>query len=302
MFIGVLNSKDNWKREDVGREIQEGETYTTQFKAPYAGEWKVMVRLAGQLDLSEAANLVKDPGAEGDERARYRECDVPLGWGCYEGAGTAEWGVTTDEAHRGKKSVSMKVTGHDERPITNSALTLGATAGYSGAGAFDVRANTTYRFSFWLKGRGFKRKLKVYGQGWREPVDKAASRQQLLSTLSSVQPTDEWQHHEGSFTTKADTRKAALFVDGYGNRAHAPVGATIGVDDVFVGLGIERTPSRLLHSRVQVEPGQPFTFRSPGDGKLDYVLLYLWDRTAKTPRSVWTPMDVYRQAIQGAKR
>lgn len=44
-FIGVLNDPDNWKREEVGREIQEGETYTTRFQAPYAGRWKVVARL-----------------------------------------------------------------------------------------------------------------------------------------------------------------------------------------------------------------------------------------------------------------
>jgi len=46
--IASLNDKDNWKREDVGRELQEGEAYTTQFKAPYAGEWKLLARLAAR--------------------------------------------------------------------------------------------------------------------------------------------------------------------------------------------------------------------------------------------------------------
>jgi hypothetical protein len=55
VFLGVLPDKDNWKREDVGREIQEGQTCTTQFKAPYAGEWKVVARLAGEAEVAEKA-------------------------------------------------------------------------------------------------------------------------------------------------------------------------------------------------------------------------------------------------------
>lgn len=44
----MLNNPDNWKREEVGREVKEGEACTTQFKTPYAGEWKVVGRLAGR--------------------------------------------------------------------------------------------------------------------------------------------------------------------------------------------------------------------------------------------------------------
>lgn len=49
VFIGVLNDKDNWKREDIWREIRDGETYTSEFKAPYAGKWKVVARLENRF-------------------------------------------------------------------------------------------------------------------------------------------------------------------------------------------------------------------------------------------------------------
>ncbi|NQT54215.1 right-handed parallel beta-helix repeat-containing protein [bacterium] len=48
VVIGVLNSKDNWKREDVGRRLAAGETYRTKFRAPYPGLWKVVARLDGR--------------------------------------------------------------------------------------------------------------------------------------------------------------------------------------------------------------------------------------------------------------
>jgi len=295
----VESARESWKREDVGRQIQAGETYISRFKAPYASEWKVVAKLASELAKpTERANLVRDPGAEGEARARLRECDFPLGWRCYEGAGTAQWGVTAEQAHSGKNSVYMKITGHDERPITNNALTLGATAGYSGAEAFDARPGVTYYFSFWMKGKGFKRKLSIHGQGWKEPVDQSSSRQQLQCTLGSLLPTEQWKRYEGSFSTAGDTRKIALFINSYGSQTQAPVGATIWMDDVFVGPVAGKIPARTFHSRVKMEADQPFTFRSPVKGTLDYLLIYLWDRTEKTPKSLWTPMDVYREAVE----
>lgn len=73
-------------------------------------------------------------------------------------------------------------------------------------------------------------------------------------------------------------------------------------DDVFISPTTEKTPARLLHSRVQMEAGQPFTFRRPVKGTLDYLLVYLWDRTDKTTKTLWTPMDVYRETIEGRRK
>jgi hypothetical protein len=303
VMIGVLNNKDNWKREDVGRPIKEREIYTTQFKAPYPGQWKLAARLSGKMEVNEASNLVKDPGAEGEASVLLRGCRFPQGWGCYEGAGTAAWGVTTEEAHGGRKSVYMKITGHDQRPITNNALTLGATEGYSGAEAFDARPNATYQFSFWIKGKGFKRPLSVYAQGWKEPIDQATSRQKFLSTLGPVLPTEQWQQCQGSFTTAADTRKVALFLMAYGKPSEVPVGATIWVDDVLLTPATAQSAGRYVQSRATIsQAGEPFRFRSPADGTLDYILVYLWDRTDQTPSGLWTPMAVYREAVENPRK
>ena len=114
-------------------------------------------------------------------------------------------------------------------------------------------------------------------------------------------PTEQWKQYQGTFATAGDTRKVALFIGAYGNPAQLPAGATIWVDDVFVGPVAEMTPARNFHSRVEMEVGQPFTFRSTGKGKLDYLLMYLWDRSDKTPKSVWTPMDVYGETIAGSR-
>ena len=42
-----------------------------------------------------------------------------------------------------------------------------------------------------------------------------------------------------------------------------------------------------------------FTFTSPVSGKLEYLVMYLYDRTEETPKDISTPMDVYRETIGG---
>lgn len=39
------------------------------------------------------------------------------------------------------------------------------------------------------------------------------------------------------------------------------------------------------------------TFDSPASGTLEYVLFYLYDCTEETPETIWTPMDIYREAV-----
>ncbi len=57
---------------------------------------------------------------------------------------------------------------------------------------------------------------------------------------------------------------------------------------------------RYYSCTVEVKgPGERFRFKSPVKGTLDYLLMYMLDRTRRTPAGVFTPMDIYRQAILG---
>jgi len=61
---------------------------------------------------------------------------------------------------------------------------------------------------------------------------------------------------------------------------------------------VARLDGRYVHKRIEIrEAGEQFIFRSETGGLLDYILVYLWDDTAATPASVFTPMDVYREAL-----
>ncbi|MCK4580810.1 MAG: hypothetical protein KAU10_05620, partial [Dehalococcoidia bacterium] len=39
------------------------------------------------------------------------------------------------------------------------------------------------------------------------------------------------------------------------------------------------------------------TFGSPATGKLECVLVYFYDSTEQTPKDIWTPSDIYREAV-----
>lgn len=144
--------------------------------------------------------------------------------------------------------------------------------------------------------------MNIHGQGWKEPVDNPGAWHWLPCTTSAIRATGEWRKYEGSFTTAADTRKIALLIQASGVQGEVSEGATIWVDDVFLGPTAERAPARYLHSRARVEAGKPFTFRSPVRGALDYILVYLWNRTEGTPKSLFTPMDVYREAVEAGQK
>ena len=49
--------------------------------------------------------------------------------------------------------------------------------------------------------------------------------------------------------------------------------------------------------QVVMDKGDEFVFVCPVVGKLEYIILYLYDRTEKTPPEVGTPMDIYREPI-----
>jgi len=50
-------------------------------------------------------------------------------------------------------------------------------------------------------------------------------------------------------------------------------------------------------SELNVAAGRRLSFTSPVDGTLEYIIMYLYDRTGDTPPDITTPMDVYRESI-----
>ena len=50
---------------------------------------------------------------------------------------------------------------------------------------------------------------------------------------------------------------------------------------------------------IRGEPTSNFSFTCPAAGMLEYLITYWYERTDETPLDVSTPMDMYREAIQG---
>jgi len=61
-----------------------------------------------------------------------------------------------------------------------------------------------------------------------------------------------------------------------------------------------RVDDKYWTNTILVKPGakNPFTFTSPVEGKLEYVIIYLYDRTGQTPKDLATPIDIYREATK----
>lgn len=55
--------------------------------------------------------------------------------------------------------------------------------------------------------------------------------------------------------------------------------------------------SRYYSQQVEASAGSALTFTCPVSGKLEVLILYLYDRTEETPPEVGTPMDIYRETI-----
>ena len=60
-----------------------------------------------------------------------------------------------------------------------------------------------------------------------------------------------------------------------------------------------RADDKYFTNTIVVKQGAEnrFTFTSPVEGELEYVIMYLYDRTDETPKGLHTPMDIYREAI-----
>jgi hypothetical protein len=64
------------------------------------------------------------------------------------------------------------------------------------------------------------------------------------------------------------------------------------VDQTYQATEVEVT-------KQDVAAHQKFSFTSHADGQLDYLLMYLRERNGDTPEEVYTPQDVYQEAILG---
>lgn len=211
---------------------------------------------------SALVNLMANPGAEevvAVTNAVWAPTGrIPRGWGAYSGGSGYAWGATTNEAYGGKYSAFITHTKYgvllDNVPFVNLALMLGQSDGYSGAKAIPAKPNTTYAFSFWMKGD--MPYVYLFLDEWT--AVEATPKNRLCNNLLHVQkngvslkrtsarpiqmliPEAGWTCYSGTFTTSTNAKTMALGIGCAFQGETIPgilaTGQTIYVDDAAIIL------------------------------------------------------------------
>ena len=166
--------------------------------------------------------------------------DILSSWGMYSG-GTPDDGriFAARIAHSGRRSAALEAVKFYVDPKTGKpayvglALVQGDSDGYTGNRAYVAKPNTTYRLSFWLKGD--IPSVNVGVTGWKSDTAAKKDRQTIGTSLGAIKPSLDWQRFEGTFVTKADTRRFAIRFNVFGKPGNFPLGSKVFVDDVWLG-------------------------------------------------------------------
>jgi len=192
---------------------------------------------------TKEANLARNGSAEEADASGKR----PLGWGLYTSCGKSKWGITEKEAHKGKRSAYLKISGYhpskrttlDGKEYTQNrvgaALMQGETGGYTGGKAYEVFPASKYKVTFWIKGDKENKKQPNIGVSmWTWATDKGDSASRKVITPSErIQVTSSWQRHEREFRPTSAKRMAIGLGMGRTDK-DLPLGTTIYVDDVII--------------------------------------------------------------------
>ena len=209
-------------------------------------------------DTSSSENLMVNPGAEGiiqdSEKSLRIVCAGKLphgwGWGAFLCAGNGIWGVTDKEAHTGKYSIFLtfkEFAFHKGRDIATMGLLLGESNVYTGKDAIQAQPDTTYEFSFWLKGNipAMTISIKAWDTGKADQyatsvglkgLKKDGRRVKKIHRIGyRVIPTSEWAQYTGKFTTFSTTEKFAILI-GFNTPNFLASQQTIYVDDAIISV------------------------------------------------------------------
>ena len=191
---------------------------------------------------------------------------TPPSWGMYSGGGSADGQVTsTEDAHGGRCAAELVTRDFYRDPKTGKpryialALIQGNSNGYTGPGAYPALGNTTYEFSFWLKGD--VPSVEVQTIGWKSEKAARPERHYIKTTVGKIEPKPEWTQYRGSFRTTPDTRRMALAFRVSGNPETLTIGQKIAVDDVIL---CEAGSQKTVISNGDCEQGGPIPILAVG--------------------------------------
>jgi hypothetical protein len=178
----------------------------------------------------ELADVAVNGGAE-----EVGAAGKPVGWGVYQGAGTAKMGATTENPASGERCAYVEAAQWYDlngREWINVALMFGDLNGFTGPNAYEARPLTKYHVRFRL--RGDAAKVQFTAIGWNSDAADSGHRQTLYARCPELEPTGEWREVEATFTTALDTKRFALK---FGLLGYRDEGARLGrlyIDDVRI--------------------------------------------------------------------
>ena len=252
----------------------------------------VVVAVGAMASAAAGENLAENPSAE-----QVDEAGQPVGWGHYENT-PREWGTTDEEFYTGNRSAFLRITGFGDDDYAYAGLAVGRTSGYNSPDAIPVQPNTTYYFSFYIAGYGFKREITVSPWGFKAD---GSGRDRGIAGIKLL-PVPEWTRYTGSFETTSETERVVLMFFVYGLRDRdVEEWATLYVDDVY--LGTEESPGPIAgtgRARVQV-PSPPEEVKGEGYIPLEPGTVRIWDANKNYPmkhydfrawsdRANWSPV------------
>jgi hypothetical protein len=104
--------------------------------------------------------------------------------------------------------------------------------------------------------------------------------------ISVLNFKDNWKREDVGQYLNTSEIYTSLFTAPYAGKWH--VFGVMSDDDYYITN---------YSNEAIVNSGDHFTFTSPVSGTLDYLVIYMFDRTENTPANITTPMDVYRETI-----
>ncbi len=172
-------------------------------------------------------NLILNSGAEKVKGG------VPIGFGCYVGAGEVKLVASNEKPHSGQAAARLALDGwyeSENKPKQiNGFLMFGRSNGYQSDGAFALPEKTlTVAYDFWVRGSENEANLQVWW--W----DKAGNRVGKRVKLPPIKLTDQWQRVTGRYPFPKEAKQITLGVGVSGKEKDGTRLGWLEVDDAVL--------------------------------------------------------------------
>ena len=153
-----------------------------------------------------AQNLIKD--SECDSKLKSQEFAIQEGWN----QGKVSAFTDTDQNNCIKFTLLDFIKDKNGKKICNTAIRIGGNNKLNG---FVCEPDTTYEFSFSIKGTAYRAMINFY-EWFDNKGNGYASRRKHKVKNHVLKVKTEWQTFKGTFKTSKDAKRAALCVQYWG--------------------------------------------------------------------------------------